>query len=430
LLNTVKLGQNVDKHDEGRIQFKSIGADTGRLSCPQGDEDQGFLGVPFHGIPKASQDAESLSARIREAIEARPGYFMVKIDFAGEELRIATNMSGEPTWIKEFNEGSGDLHSLMSQGIFGTVKDPYRGYAKSVNFGLLYGGGPRAVQRSTGLPKEKCDTIVADYFKKVPTLKKYIDSLQERARRDGVLRTALGRPLFLPDASSSDRTLQGIAMRKAVNSPIQGTGADILKWAMGRIDTIITKEHNWYPDIVRPIINVHDEIVFEVKAEYLEEIVPILCAAMTSISKVLNWVVPLEVEPLVGKYWSAKNNWYKMKAGKSAIPDFLKAYITPEKEFVPEVKKEEEVKTETATEANMPELRRYDTLTYRLNRPVSNSTYTLLRSICELSQIPTVTTHKTALKVSTITGEEIFGTDANIFVDAYKFTVLAEYLGL
>jgi len=326
-----KLSVNLDENNEARLKFNGWSANTARLSSSGGQPDQGFTGVNWQSLPKPYDVSKSIiSRRIREVAKARSGYALVKIDFSGEELRITANMSGEPKWVKEFMEGDGDLHSLMAIEVFGDVSGNSRSNAKNTNFALLYGGGVAAIQRATGLPKHEAKRLIDKYFKKLPTLKRWIENQKKSARTNGVVYTQFKRPFYLPQLKSDDQKTRAFGERKAVNSPIQGTGADIIKYAMGEVDRVFM-DKGWYPDIARMIINVHDELVFEIKLEHLEEIVPVCCDCMTRFYKAAKWTVPLEVEPLIGLNWSSPHDWDKMKRGDEDVPEWLVPYIKVEK---------------------------------------------------------------------------------------------------
>jgi len=428
------LAVNIDDNDEARLGFNGWNADTARLSSSGGPPDHGYTGVNWHSLPKPNDVTKPIfSRRIREAVEARMGYALVKIDFSGEELRIAANVSKEPKWIKEFLEGEGDLHSLMAIEIFGSKEGNNRSYAKNTNFALLYGGGVSAVQRNTKLPSHEAKRIVEKFFSKLPVLRKWRDGQKEKARRDKLVFTDLGRPLPLPQMDSDDPKIRAYGERKSINSPIQGAGADIIKFAMGEIDKTF-REKGWYPDIARMLINVHDEIVFEIKLEHLEEVVPVCCECMVKYYKVRNWKVPLVVEPLIGLDWSAKHDWLEMKAGEEPVPDWLAPYFKTDKDFVgdePEVKMSEKKPQKVISSTDLLVREADEMMTYILKAPLNDVTLTTLKNVCRWSRVPLVAPAKTLLIVTDPKDkEEIIGGDLDIRVDAYKFRVLADLFGL
>jgi DNA polymerase-1 len=437
------ISKNLDANHEARVGFNPCRADTGRLSCPGGKPDQGYTGANFHGIPKTKDNTKPLySRRIREAIVARPGFAIVKIDFSGEELRIITNLAMERKWIKEFNEGSGDLHTLMALELFGTLEGNARNNAKTTNFAIAYGGGPGAVSRNTGMPKHESKRIIDKYFKQLPDFCKWTETQKELARNEHIVYTALGRPLPLPMMTDPDKKVRSGGERKAVNSPVQGTGADVIKYAMARIDGVLM-ERGWYPDKARMILNVHDEIVFEIRFELLEEAVPLFCDLMTEISKkIFKWKVHLEAEPLIGKSWAAELDWNKMKLGKVPVPEWLAPYfkvdgvvsgVTKREGAVSLISKNEVVPAPNVAETKslgLNSLSLPESFSYILHRPLSDSTLILLRSVCKLSEIPSISNFKTKLSVSTINGMIVVPEEMGIKVDVCKFRVLSELYGL
>lgn len=156
------LLNNCDENSELRYQFKQTGAPTGRFTAPAGDPAHGYGGVPIHGIPSTYDEKKpKVATALRKAFVARKGYTMVKVDFAGEELRIVTNLSGEPVWIKEFNEGSGDLHTITAKAFFGeTITKQQRQMGKCVHPDtIIFSGGSPTALRFIGDFPEAADTF-------------------------------------------------------------------------------------------------------------------------------------------------------------------------------------------------------------------------------------------------------------------------------
>jgi DNA polymerase I-like protein with 3'-5' exonuclease and polymerase domains len=313
-----QLHNNPDENNELRFNFKQTGAGTGRFSAPAGQPDQGFSGVPIHGIPNESD--------MRKLFEARPGFTMVKCDYAGQELRIATNVSGEPVWLKEFLEGEGDLHTITARAFFNKkdVSKDERKMAKIANFALLYGGGPQAIIRATGCDKLEASRRKQAFDKAVPTFAKWIKAQQQRVKKEEGVWTPFRRWLAIPDANNPDRAVQAACERYAVNYPIQGSGADIMKISM----VLLHKEFHkrgWLrqgpgyegDNSVRMLLTVHDEIVFEVRNDRVTEVVPIIVSIMESPAHMTNpkWQVPLITEPLVGPNWGTGYKCERVKPG-------------------------------------------------------------------------------------------------------------------
>ena len=226
------LSTNADANDELRFQFKQTGAATGRFSAPAGDNDQGFSGIPIHGIPSTSD--------IRQCFVARDGYTMVKCDYAGQELRIVTNLSNEPVWVKEFVEGDGDLHSITARAFFNKpeVTKDERAKGKTANFALVYGGGPAAIMRATGCDKLEGQRRKQAFDKAVPTFANWVKGQHEKVKRALGVYTAFGRWVAIPDANCKKgekdsngrllfdddavKALRAACERHATNYPIQG----------------------------------------------------------------------------------------------------------------------------------------------------------------------------------------------------------------
>lgn len=311
---------NVDAHSEMRFQFKQTGAATGRFSAPAGEPEQGFSGIPVHGIPATSA--------LRTCFEARDGYTMVKADYAGEELRIAANVSGEPVWIKEFLEGEGDLHSITARAFFNKaeVSKEERKMGKIANFALLYGGGPASIIRATGCDKLEATRRKQAFDKAVPTFAGWIKSQHQKVKKEKGVWTALGRWIAIPDIDSPEKAIVAACERKSINFPIQGTGADIMKIAL----VLLCKEFykkGWLKqgggdDSVRMLLTVHDEIVFEIKHARVQEALELIVRVMASPTYMAcpphspKWRVALVVEPLIGLNWAGEYDYGMLTHGK------------------------------------------------------------------------------------------------------------------
>ncbi len=314
---------------EMRFDFKQTGAATGRFSAPSRKDhvSHGFSGVPPHGIPGTSD--------LRTCFEAREGYAMVKADYAGQELRIVTNLSNEPVWVKEFLEGTGDLHTITARAFFGkqeVTKEERKG-GKIANFALVYGGGPQAIMRATGCDKVEGQRRKQAFDKAVPTFAKWVKEQHARVKKDKGVWTAFGRWIAIPDADIKEgdilnkgtakehaatreetNMIRAACERAATNYPIQGSGADIMKIAM----VLLHKEFHrrgWLrvggDDSVRMLLTVHDELVFEVRYDRVAEAMPLIVEQMELPTKMARppysplWQVPLVVEPLIGMNWGA-----------------------------------------------------------------------------------------------------------------------------
>ena len=230
---------------------------------------------------------------------------------------------------------------------------------------------------------------------------------------------------------SEDRWTRSQGERKAINSPIQGTGADIIKYAMTVLDKKFM-ENKWYPDIARMLINVHDEIVFEIKLENLEEVIPVCRECMVSFYKVVNWEIPLEVEPLIGLSWAAPHDWDKMKAGKEDVPEWLQPYFKVETQKV-EIKEEskDENKNNKNIMSELPSKKTEDVYVYKMTCPLNEKNLITLRNICLWAEEPIVAAASTQLIVEEAGTDNILvDENRNIKVDPYHFKILAKHYGL
>lgn len=322
------LYENPDKNDELRFNFKQTGTGTGRFSAPAEDNEQGFSGVPIHGIPNESD--------MRKLFLAREGFTFVKCDYAGQELRIAANVSNEPVWIKEFLEGDGDLHSITARAFFNkqNISKDERKMAKIANFALLYGGGPMAIIRATGCDKLEASRRKQAFDKAVPVFAKWIKTQQQRVKKELGVWTPFKRWLSIPDANHPDRAVQAACERYSVNYPIQGSGADIMKISMVMLHKEFYKR-GWLrqngDDSVRMLLSVHDEIVFEIRHGRVTESVPIIVRIMEMPAKMTAspWIIPLITEPLVGPNWGVgykcehMKEGYKAKEGETIVNGFV-----------------------------------------------------------------------------------------------------------
>jgi DNA polymerase I-like protein with 3'-5' exonuclease and polymerase domains len=299
------LAKNADENDEIRTSFKQTGAGSGRFSAPAGNPEHGYAGVPMHGIPGESE--------LRRDFVARSGYTMIKADYAGEELRIATNVTREPVWIKEFLYGTGDLHSITARAFFNKqeVTKEERNAGKIANFVLLYGGGPKAVVAATHCSVAEGKKRKAAFDKAVPTFAAWCNGQHAKVKTHLGVWTPFNRWLAIPNANSDDPKQRSACERHSVNYVIQGAGADIMKICL----IMLTKKFhqmgwlkNGGDDSVRMLLTVHDEVVFEVRHDRVAEAVPIIVEIMEYPGRMPQkpkWIIPLVVEPLLGFNWKS-----------------------------------------------------------------------------------------------------------------------------
>jgi DNA polymerase I-like protein with 3'-5' exonuclease and polymerase domains len=308
----------LNNHDEDgyvKIGFHQSGTDTGRFSSPggMGIKEDGYSGVNVQSIPK---DTEGGMPDLRKAFVARPGYKLVAADYENEEMRVATNLSIETAWIEAVNAGV-DFHTKTASIISGKpidqVQKPDRKIGKTVNFLALYLGGPMSLAAQAKISMVEAKRILADYFRGVPNLKKWMDSTIARARKNKFVKTVFGRirPLAI-FYESGDRGQEAHGDRCAVNTLVQGGCADIMK-------TVMVRVYNWIhtnnlQDDIRVLLTMHDELVFEIKEDKLDLYVPKLTKIMSLtdlLQDSLKWPLPLTVDVKYGDSWRMKKKFYE-----------------------------------------------------------------------------------------------------------------------
>ena len=238
--------------------------------------------------------------QIRKAFIARDeNYTLVSADYSQIELRIIAALCGDPEMVKSF-QNKEDIHASTAAKVFNValseVTREQRSHAKTVNFGIIYGVSAFGLSNQTSLSRSESKDLIDAYYETYPTLRRYISEQIEMAREQGYVQTILGRRRYLKDINSQNAVVRGAAERNAVNAPIQGSAADIIKIAMINIHKKLTEE-NWKSKM---LLQVHDELVFDVHNSELEKIKPMIKHEMENAFKL---EVPLEVEIGEGKNW-------------------------------------------------------------------------------------------------------------------------------
>ncbi|MCW8807333.1 MAG: DNA polymerase I [Rhodanobacter sp.] len=236
--------------------------------------------------------------RIRQAFIAPPGWKVLAADYSQIELRIMAHLSGDEGLLRAFREG-GDVHRATAAEVFGVapeeVTNNQRRAAKAINFGLMYGMSAFGLARQLGVDRGEAGDYMARYFARYPGVRAYMDATREQAHRDGYVETIFGRRLYLENLTSRNQGLRQGAERAAVNAPMQGSAADIIKRAMLAVAGWIAGR-----DDVHMLMQVHDELVFEVRADAVDT----LRAAVTErMSGAAELAVPLLVDIGVGANW-------------------------------------------------------------------------------------------------------------------------------
>jgi DNA polymerase-1 len=269
--------------------FSLSGAQTGRLSSTEPN---------LQNIPIRTE----IGRQIRDAFVAEPGHVLMSADYSQIELRLAAHMADVPQLKEAFGAGE-DIHAMTAEELFGTVDRDTRGKAKTVNFAILYGISSWGLAGRLGVPKEEGKAIIDRYFQRFPGIRTYIDDTLAFARENGFTRTLFGRKTHFPNIRASNPNFRAGAERAAINAPIQGTSADLIKRAMNRMDAALGDAG--LTD-VRMLLQVHDELVFEVPEGREEEAAVIIRQVMTKAAEpALTLDVPLDVEVGWGANWGA-----------------------------------------------------------------------------------------------------------------------------
>ena len=224
---------------------------------------------------------------------------LIDADYSQIELRLLAHISGDKNMIDAFLSGE-DIHTMTAAKVFGVapeaVTSDLRKKAKAVNFGILYGIGEYSLSEDLGISRAQAKEYIDSYFAEFQEIRSYLDRVREDAKRDGYVTTFFGRRRYIPELSSSNKNLQHFGERVAMNSPIQGTAADVIKIAMIRV----AKELKEKGLDARLILQVHDELILEAHENCAEEARKILIDAMEG-AAILS--VPLSVEAAIGKDW-------------------------------------------------------------------------------------------------------------------------------
>jgi DNA polymerase-1 len=272
----------------GRLHttFGQTGTATGRLSSANPN---------LQNIPIRTE----LGRGIRAAFIAEPGHVLLTADYSQIELRLLAHFSLDPLLVEAFRRGD-DIHTLTASQVFGVpplmVTPDHRRQAKVVNFGIVYGLSAFGLSQQLGIEPSEAKQFIAAYFEKYSGVRNFIDRTLEEARRDLKVKTLFGRVRPIPDINSKNANQRGFAERTAVNTPLQGTAADLIKIAMIRIDEVV-RERGLKS---RMTLQVHDELVFEVPENEIEVMQSLVREHM---EKVHALAVPLQVEMGVGANW-------------------------------------------------------------------------------------------------------------------------------
>jgi len=267
-------------------------AATGRLSSTEPN---------LQNIPIRTE----IGNEIRKSFIAEDGYKLLSLDYSQIELRLAAHMSGDSKMIKAFKNNE-DIHTATAAEInevpFEKVTSNMRREAKAINFGILYGQGPHGLSQFADIPYARAKEFIDKYFRIYKNIKIFVEKSIDMARKKGYAQTLFGRLRYIPEINSSIMQVRKGAERIAINTPLQGSAADMIKVAMIEIDSLIKKEFN--NNEVKMLLQVHDELLFEINNKYLED-------ASKKIKNIMEDVIKLKVPVIVESEFG--NNWGEMK---------------------------------------------------------------------------------------------------------------------
>ena len=260
---------------------------TGRLSS----SDPNLQNIPIRGEE---------GKKIREAFVPGEGFVLLSSDYSQIELRILAHISKDPLLIDSFNKNE-DIHAKVAQEVFGVqyadITQDMRRTAKVINFGIIYGMSGYGLAKELGVSQREAQNYIDAYFERYKGVKNYIERILKEARSNGFVKTMFGRIRYVPEINNHDNSVRQVGERIAMNTPIQGTAADIIKLAMVSIHRKL-KEKCLCSHI---IMQIHDELVLEVKDEETETVKDIV---KTEMENVIKLSVPLNVSLGLGKSWA------------------------------------------------------------------------------------------------------------------------------
>ena len=272
----------------GRVHtnFNQTGTATGRLSSSEPN----LQNIPVRG---------EIGRKIRQAIIAPPGVYLLSADYSQIDLRALAHLSQDPDLIAAFISDE-DIHSTTASRLFGVpteeVTPEMRRVAKTVNFGVIYGMSDYGLEQATELSREEAAQFIALYFDRYPKVGEYIEATKKQARKLGYVQTVMGRRRFIHEINSPNRQVREAAERMAINAPVQGTSADIIKVAMVNLH----REMKMRKLKSKMLLQIHDELIFEVPQEEVEDMKSLVGKFMPQAIKLC---VPLKIDIKLGKNW-------------------------------------------------------------------------------------------------------------------------------
>jgi DNA polymerase-1 len=275
-----------DSESRVHTTFQAAATATGRLSS---------VNPNLQNIPIKTE----LGREIRAAFTAAPGTQLLSADYSQIELRLLAHFSGDPLLVRAYAQ-SDDIHTLTASEVFGVAAEGMdketRNRAKAVNFGIVYGISPFGLAAQLGIPQAEAKAYIERYFARYQGVRAFIEMTLEKTRREGSVRTMFGRVRPIPDIESRNPNQRGFAERTAINTPLQGTAADLIKLAMIAIDRKLTERKLK----TRMVLQVHDELLFEVPLDETAEITDLVKTEMEGVVKL---GVPLVADLGFGPNW-------------------------------------------------------------------------------------------------------------------------------
>ena len=279
--------------DTGRVHtsFSMVGASTGRLSSSDPN---------LQNIPIRTHEGR----RIRSAFIAEDGHKLISADYSQIELRLVAHIAQEATMINAFHQGA-DIHASTASEVFGVpladMTPETRRRAKAINFGIIYGISPFGLARQLQVPQGEARDYITAYFERFPGIKSYMEATKTAAHVDGYVETLFGRRLYISGITSPNQAQRGFAERQAINAPIQGTAADIIKLAMVRMPAAIADSGL----NTRMLLQVHDELIFEAPEDSVDAVIALVTKVMQgAATPALELSVPLVVDAASGDSWA------------------------------------------------------------------------------------------------------------------------------
>ena len=270
---------------DGRIHttFNQAVAATGRLSSSEPN---------LQNIPIRTDEGR----KIRQAFIAAPGHSFVSADYSQMELRLVASYSGEPAMIEAFTRGE-DIHAATAKAVFGAEGNEFRSRAKAINFGIIYGLTPFGLAKQLNISRPEAEKYIVEYNAKYPNIRTFLEAVVKEAEHSGYVETKFGRRRYFGNLRSRNPMLRDADHRAAINHPIQGTAADLMKMAMLAVDARLAKEELR----ARLLLQIHDELVFECPTGEEERVATLARETMESVGAALP--VPLCVDVGIGKNW-------------------------------------------------------------------------------------------------------------------------------